>query len=268
MPDHQSGPKGGAGVPVGAKAGEVLLRQGDLVAQCLVVKSGQVELFRTIGGQQQRVALLRAGDLFGEAALLGDRSSPVGARVLTDATIVAVDGPAFAEVVRQRPEVGLLALRRIAARAAAETEAWAALVAAAADPARQTTREAPSPAGARAALSVPLPSAGVTGPRLIHAETATIFALPDRGEALVGRADPRTKFHPDVELSKVDSQRSLSRRHARITRPGGGFAVVEEPRVANGTFVNGRRLAPGVAAPLAEGDEVCFGLIRMIFRAT
>ena len=93
-----------------------------------------------------------------------------------------------------------------------------------------------------------------------------MFPLPDTEQVMVGRADP--KFTPDIELSSVDTHRSLSRRHAAIMRGVNGDSLVEQPRVANGTFVNGVRLSPGVAVPITEGDEISFGLITTVFRTT
>jgi len=66
----------------------------------------------------------------------------------------------------------------------------------------------------------------------------------------------------------VDVHRSLSRRHALIKRAKTGDQLIEQPRVANGTSVNGVRLNPGVAVPITEGDEISFGLITTVFRTT
>jgi len=55
------------------------------------------------------------------------------------------------------------------------------------------------------------------------------FPLPASGEAVVGRADPVKGYQPDVVLSSLDAQRSLSRRHARIVREGDEFFLVDLP---------------------------------------
>jgi 3',5'-cyclic-nucleotide phosphodiesterase len=160
---------------------------------------------------------------------------------MTSATLMRVTEAAFVDLVRARPElagavVGKIAVRLLQARAACVTMARA-----------------------------PAPGAGVAA-RLLHVESGSYFPLPAASEAVVGRADPRSKSQPDVELSSVDAHRSLSRRHAVVKRVETGYRLVEEPRVANGTFLNGRRLRPGVAVPLKDGDEVSFGLIRTVFR--
>jgi pSer/pThr/pTyr-binding forkhead associated (FHA) protein len=46
----------------------------------------------------------------------------------------------------------------------------------------------------------------------------------------------------------------------------GGYFLREEIGVANGTFVNGERVATGLEVPITDGDEVKFGLVRMRFR--
>jgi hypothetical protein len=106
----------------------------------------------------------------------------------------------------------------------------------------------------------------VTKPRLVHA-SGDEFPLPaSDAEAVVGRADPVKGFKPDVVLSSLDAQRSLSRRHAKIVREGDEFFVVEEPGVRNGTFVNGKAVKTGQKTKIEDGDEVAFGLIKTVFR--
>jgi len=56
---------------------------------------------------------------------------------------------------------------------------------------------------------------------------------------------------------------SVSRRHARIVVTGAG-ATVEDLGSRNGTQVNGRAVTG--PTPLADGDEVRLGTVRMTFR--
>ena len=64
-----------------------------------------------------------------------------------------------------------------------------------------------------------------------------------------------------------DSQRSISRRHAKIFRREGRFYVREEIGTMNGTFVNGERIETGLPVEFKDGDEVRFGLVKTIFHA-
>ena len=85
--------------------------------------------------------------------------------------------------------------------------------------------------------------------RLVGASGTPEFFLNREGDTLVGRADPVTGITPDIDLTPLDTQRSTSRRHAKLYQMGGTFYVMEEIGVMNGTFVNDQRLATG--APMA-----------------
>jgi pSer/pThr/pTyr-binding forkhead associated (FHA) protein len=46
----------------------------------------------------------------------------------------------------------------------------------------------------------------------------------------------------------------------------GAYALIEEIGALNGTFVNGTQLTTGQAHPLADGDEVGLGMVKLRFR--
>jgi CRP-like cAMP-binding protein len=243
------------------KAGEFLFREGERHGSLFVVERGQVELVRALRSGPERLALLGPGDVAGEDCAFGRRAAGCSARAVSDAAVIRVAADAFQDLLRVRPEIAghviaALGRRLLEARvacvidSAGEGEARPAAAA-------QPPSAAPSPDAARAPASA----------RLVHEESGRTFALPPAGAVVVGRADPRTTFVPDIELSALDTGRTLSRRHATIARRADdAFSITEEPRVANGTFVNGERLKAGVPGPLRNGDEVCFGLVRTIFR--
>lgn len=81
----------------------------------------------------------------------------------------------------------------------------------------------------------------------------------------MGRADPVTGITPDVDLTPLDSQRSTSRRHAKLYELGGTFYLMEEIGVMNGTFVNDTRLVTGAPMAVQNGDILKFGLVPLTF---
>ena len=97
---------------------------------------------------------------------------------------------------------------------------------------------------------------------LIHAASGQRFPL-DAGqtEFLVGRVDPVTGITPEINLGPFDTARTLSRRHAKLLRQGALLFLREEVGTANGTFLNGQRVATGAAMPLKPGDRLRFGTI-------
>ena len=54
------------------------------------------------------------------------------------------------------------------------------------------------------------------------------FHLSNGSETTIGRKDPVTGIYPDIDLTPVDSQRSVSRRHAKIYRRGNKYFFGEE----------------------------------------
>ena len=82
----------------------------------------------------------------------------------------------------------------------------------------------------------------------------------------IGRWDAEGGVFPDVDLDSDDPEAKVSRRHARISRRDGQYAI-EDLGSTNGTFVNrGRRLVPGNSQPLQDGDEIIVGKTFLRFR--
>ena len=233
---------------VSVPAGEFVFRTGDPADSFFIITVGQIELLRR-GQTHGRLTLLGVSDLCGEDSAFAGQVRAYDARAVTAATLLHVSAAMFLELVSSRPEVAGVVISSIAVRL---LQARAACLAMAMAPAR-----APGKAGRGEDLA-----------RFIHVESGSQFPLPVAAEAVVGRADRTSKSQPDIDLSSVDANRSLSRRHAVVNRTASGYHVVEEPRVANGTFLNGKRLSPGILVPIKEGDEISFGLIRTVFRTT
>jgi DNA-binding winged helix-turn-helix (wHTH) protein len=75
------------------------------------------------------------------------------------------------------------------------------------------------------------------------------------GENVLGRA---------LDTSSRLESASVSRRHARIVVSAGG-ATLEDLGSKNGTYLNGCRLT--VPTPLASGDAIELGRVRLLFQA-
>lgn len=82
-------------------------------------------------------------------------------------------------------------------------------------------------------------------------------------EALIGRADPTRGILPDIDLGPFGGyDAGVSRRHAILSYRDGTYRV-EDLGSANGTFVNGRQIAPMCATPLQHGDEIMCGTLLL-----
>ena len=248
MPEPQPS-SADASIPVlSLTTGEYVFRAGELADALYIVGTGQIELLRS-GETFRHLALLGPGDVFGEDTAFDGLPRECDARAAAEATVLKVKAALFIDIIRVRPDVATAVMRSAAKRL---LQVRAACLSLAMVPAHQSR----------------VPAGPPTLAQFIHVESGTHFPVPELPETVVGRADPHIGFEPDIELSPVDTHRSLSRRHALVKRVETGFELVEAPRVANGTFHNGDKVEAGVPVPLRDGDEVSFGLIRTVFRAS
>ncbi len=238
-------------------AGETIIREQEPGASMFIIQTGQVEIFRRHAGKEKQIAVLGPGDFFGEMSVLEEIPRTASARALQDSQLLQIDATTFDQVLHQNPEIAVRMMRRLSRRLRTMEEAEEK----ANDAAMAVLGSKPAPPAAAAA---PAPAV-LRGAALTHVSGAR-FAI-DRDEMTVGRPDPVTGLAPDLDLSPLDAERSLSRRHAKLGRAAGDVTVREEIGTANGTFVNGKRLQTGVPVELADGDEVAFGLVKLTFHA-
>ena len=112
-------------VPTAARAGDVVVRQGDPADRFYVIESGAFEVTRREPGRpsDSAPALLRTmtgGDVFGEIGLLRATARTATVTAATDGALLALDGASFLELVNAGPGLAprLLDLRRGAPGAA------------------------------------------------------------------------------------------------------------------------------------------------------
>lgn len=118
----------------------------------------------------------------------------------------------------------------------------------------QHSDEQPSRAGAHAVLVIERGDSPGTEFRLVN------------NDSTIGRWDADNGVFPDVDLDAFDSDAKVSRRHARIRLQNGSYTI-EDLGSTNGTYVNrGRRLLPGNAQLLNDGDEVIVGKTFLRFQ--
>jgi CRP-like cAMP-binding protein len=193
--------------------------------------------------------VLEKGDFFGEVALLD--SSPARSATATavdDVEALELTGADLDQILRRRPEIAIRMMMKLSERL------------------RETNRRFEE-LGASDGLSTLSPAPARQGVEsravLAHLPSARLFPLHASGETTLGRHDPVTGVTPDVDLSPLDPERTVSRRHAAITSEGGTISITEVNASTNGTFVNGARLQPFQPAALAHGDSVQLALVTL-----
>ena len=238
------------------KAGERIFEEGELGTEMYIVQLGNVAILKRYKDRENQLALLGQGDFFGEMSVLEDLPRTATAQAESDCRLLEINGSTFDQMLRRNPEIAVRMMRKLSRRL------------------RETDMRLREALGSEESQAPEMPTADglsdhATGTeKLVHDLSSIEFFLAAGEETSVGRRDPVTGINPEIDLTPADTQRSISRRHAKIFRRDARFYVREEIGTMNGTFVNGERVETGLPVEFKHGDEVRFGLIKTIFHAS
>jgi len=125
----------------------------------------------------------------------------------------------------------------------------------------------PAPVSVPSVQQPPPSTPGVPGrpvAKLIEKKTQREFPLT-ADVMIAGRQSPADNIFPDLDLTEVDTDSYVSRRHLQIIRQGDQY-LVEDLGSSNGTFLNeGPRLNPGIQQSLNNGDRIQLGQTEFVF---
>lgn len=97
-----------------------------------------------------------------------------------------------------------------------------------------------------------------------NTKTKFAFNFDDITQLVLGRKDPDAQEAPPIDLSEVGGrEKGVSRRHAIIFQEDGALHIMDNKSV-NGTFLNGRKLAPEQAHILRNGDKIRLGHLSVM----
>jgi hypothetical protein len=220
--------------------GQVLFHEGDDGDDMYIIQSGRVAIKKKVKDGDTTLAVLEKGDFFGEMAILERMPRSATAEVVEAGDLIVISGKQSIRLRETNRQVESLM-------------AGGAL---------------PTPSASEA--SPPVPATSGT----LQAEAKAYFISPSTGnvfpvfsnEALLGRFDSVTGQSPEVDLTKEDQSRNISRRHARLVVKDGKFFIAEEIGTMNGTFLNGKKLSNGVLTPIKDGDEITLCRLVLNFK--
>ena len=235
-------------------AGEVIFHQGDLGTEMFIIQEGQVHIIKNLAGGSHILSRLDKGDFFGEMAVLESVPRSADAIAVTDVKTLVINGTRFDEMLRKNPEIAVRIIRKYSERLREANTLLERLVGKEIDPDQSPIVESTQ------AVTI---ERGAGRHRLIDVASGTAFLFSQGDEMTIGRADPVTGILPDIDLTAVDTNRSVSRRHAKIIRSGNDYHMLEEVGTVNGTFVNDVRIPTGVPVTIHNGDLIKIGLISM-----
>ena len=98
---------------------------------------------------------------------------------------------------------------------------------------------------------------------LLIIESGQVLPLTDRIEFTLGRTAEGQPIIPDVDLTAYNAYANgVSRLHAAIKLVNNRTVIVDLGS-SNGTYLNGVRLSPYIEMPVAHGDLVYLGKLKM-----
>ena len=237
---------------VGYSSGETIFSQGDLGTEMYIILEGEVHIIKHIANESHLLSKLEKGDFFGEMALLESVPRTADAVAQSDVKVLVINGARFDEMLHKNPEIAVRIIRKYSKRL---REANALLE-------RLVGRPVDSDHVAMDA-TINVPAEKAMRHRLVDVASGQSFFFSKGDETTIGRADPVTGILPDIDLTPVDLNRSVSRRHAKIVKSGNDYCVLEEVGTVNGTYVNDQRIPTGAPVPIHNGDLIKIGLIAM-----
>ncbi len=230
-------------------AGSVIFREGDLGSEMYIIQNGHIRISLHVGAKERELAVLEKGDFFGEIALLNQSPERTAtATAMDDVELLRLRTTDLDQLLRRKPEIAIRMMMKLSERL------------------RETNRRFEE-LGSRTELAALTPASASQGIEtravLVHTASGRIFPIRPNGETTLGRHDPVTGVTPDADLSRLDPERTVSRRHGAIHVEDGKLTVTEVGTSTNGTFVNGIKLEPLKPHALADGDNVQLALVTL-----
>lgn len=232
--------------------GDSIFVEGELGTEMFIVQEGEVHIRKRLGDEMRTLSVLEKGDFFGEMSVIESQPRSADAVAATDVSLLVINGTRFNEMLRKNPEIAIRIIRKYSRRLREANRILEMM---------SRTHVHPENVGLDPTHTA-APGGSVTR-RLVELGSGTAYAFAQGAETLIGRADPVTGIRPDIDLTEVDDDRSVSRRHAKIIRHDEGWAMLEEVGTLNGTFVNDEKIQTGVPHPIEGGDRVRIGLVQM-----
>ncbi|HEY3175709.1 MAG TPA: cyclic nucleotide-binding domain-containing protein [Candidatus Polarisedimenticolia bacterium] len=277
------------------RKGDRIYSTGDPGTEMYIVQSGAVEIFREATGRRLGLAVMEKGDFFGEMALIESVPHANCAEALEDSDLIEINSTLFDRMIKGNIEIAVRMLRKLSIRLReatsgaeqaapsppvdvapappadlqptrrSETSPGSAMEEPAGEPAAPATEGAEPPVRAPASAEAIAQRPKGCHAVLLSEQGQEMFHIVSN-RAAIGRFDPVTGLKPEVDLSALDLNRSVSRHHARLTLEGGMYSVTEEVGALNGTFINGRKLVSGKPSRIKSGDVLNLGMVKLFFQ--
>ncbi|MBI4027977.1 MAG: cyclic nucleotide-binding domain-containing protein [Verrucomicrobia bacterium] len=220
------------------KAGELILKQGDLGYNAYRILNGEVEVFFSRGGERVALGRLGAGEIFGEMGMIEDRPRSATVQAVVPTEVAVVTPQAFNQIILHQPEQLVPYLKSFfeRLRRANELSSPIALPAPGVESSSAMSGSSPAPEPGTVRLTA---RTEILRQRILKA-SLVVHKFPFR----IGRWSEN--FQADVFVSndlliRDEAPFQVSRNHCAIEREGDHYCILDRGS-AFGTRVNHERI--------------------------
>jgi signal transduction histidine kinase/predicted CoA-binding protein len=103
-------------VEINLKAGEELFSEGSPGDKAYVIKEGQIEIFKIVGGRKVQLAIRQPGDVIGEMSMLETSTRNASGQALTDSKLLAISHEQLNHLLDTSPSAARAMVYTTAAR--------------------------------------------------------------------------------------------------------------------------------------------------------
>jgi CRP/FNR family cyclic AMP-dependent transcriptional regulator len=96
--------------------GTILFQEGDAGKEMFVLQSGKVIISKRVRGAEKVLAILGAGEFFGEMAIISNRPRNANATVAERARLLVIDSKTFEAMVRGNAEIAVRMIKKLSER--------------------------------------------------------------------------------------------------------------------------------------------------------
>ena len=238
------------------KKGDAIYKKDDEQEHFYIINKGKVQV-KLEEGDAILISLLK-GDFFGEESLNEGQQAAYSIEVVEDSDIIKIPYTSLTDMMKKNTAISLKILKKLAEKNLKMLENTLSM-----------TKTVSAPKKKPVKTEVETEEAELIDPDvkayLIIKRSNRIVQITKK-HTYLGRRDYTTGFIPDVDLTKEDEEKYISRKHSKISYIDDKFYVSEEPGAVNGTFLNGNKLTTGVKHELNNEDEVTLCHLDIVFK--
>jgi CRP-like cAMP-binding protein len=236
------------------KKGDVIYSEEEIQENLYIIHKGKVQLVKEDG---ILLITLTKGDFFGEESLGNSKIASCSAECIEDSDIIKISYDYLKDMMDKNKDISLKILNNLSVKNQKIRDNLYQLmqkpmerIEVPKSPPKDKTSEKLNPD---------------TKAYLIIQRSNRIVQLTKK-ETYLGRRDYTTGYIPDIDLTKEDEEKYISRKHAKVVFINNKFYVSEEAGAVNGTFLKGNKLKTGIKYELSNEDEITLCHLNIIFK--